>query len=128
MFNMIRTVALSAAVGLGALAAAPATAQADSFYFGITPNGPTFGFHGDSSRRVYRDRDHRRDDRRGRYDRRDRGGCSERAALRKADRMGIHRARVRSSDRFKVRVSGRKRGEWISVTFANQRSCPLITY
>lgn len=115
MFRKIRTVALSAVIGLGTLAAVPATAQADSFYFGISPNGPTFGFHGDSSRRWDR-RHHRRDH------------CSVREALHKADRMGINRTYVRKANSRVIRVGGRKRGDRVSITFANARNCPIIAW
>ena len=120
MFNKIRTIALSAVIGLGTLAAVPATAQADSFYFGITPNGPSFGFRGGDSSRHW-DRRH--------WDRRyHRSECSDRDALRKADRMGINRAHVRSSNRHVVRVSGRSRGRHVAVTFANERHCPVVAW
>ncbi|MBO6718317.1 MAG: hypothetical protein JJ913_10215 [Rhizobiaceae bacterium] len=122
MFKTIRTAALSAVIGLGALAAAPATAQADSFYFGISPNGPSFGFHSDSSRRWDRGGWH--------HNRRHwhRSGCSVRDALNKADRMGINRAHVRRSNRNVIRVAGRKRGHHVAVVFANAPHCPVIRW
>ncbi|GAB5505119.1 MAG: hypothetical protein JJ969_02960 [Rhizobiaceae bacterium] len=122
MFKKIRTAALSALIGLGALSAAPATAQADSFYFGITPHGPTFGFYGDSSRRHWHHNRHYKRDQR-RYHRRD---CNPRRALRKADRMGINRARVRSENRHVIRVAGRKYRQRVVVTFAKAPRCPVV--
>ncbi|WP_127522494.1 hypothetical protein [Mesorhizobium sp. Z1-4] len=117
MFKKIRTAALSAVIGLGALAAAPATAQADSFYFGITPNGPSFGFHSDSSRRHW-----------GGQRRYHRATCSPQRALNKADRMGIHRARVRSENRRVISVAGRKHRQRVVVTFAKAPNCPVVRW
>lgn len=125
MFNKIRTIALSVVIGLGTLAAVPATAQADSFYFGITPNGPSFGFRGGDSSHHW---DRRHWDRRHWDRRHHRSECSDRAALRKADRMGINRARVRWSNRHVVRVSGRSHGRHVAVTFANERHCPIVAW
>lgn len=119
MFNTIRTAVLSAVIGLGALAAAPATAQADSFYFGISPNGPSFGFRSDNGRRWDRDRRHHR---------RDWDQCSERDALRKADRMGIHRTYVRDSNRHVISVGGRKRGHRVAITFSRAPNCPVVAW
>ena len=120
MFSKIRNIALSAVLGLGTLAALPATAQADSFYFGITPHGPRAGVivdEGHSYRRGGRHWD------RGRHWNR---GCSAGEALRKADRMGINRAYVRSQNRNVIRVSGRSRGHRVNVVFANAPRCPVI--
>ena len=115
MFKKIKIVALSAVIGLGALAAAPATAQAYSFYFGITPNGPSFGFQSDSSRRHW-----------GGHRRYQRQSCNSHRALRKADNMGIHRARVRNENRHVIRVSGRKHGQRVAITFAKAPNCPVV--
>ncbi len=117
MFKKLQTAALSAVIGLGTLAAVPATAQADSFYFGITPNGPSFGFHSDSSRRWDRNRRHHR------YQRSE---CTQRQALRKAGRMGIHRAHVRRDNRNVIRIGGRKRGHRVAIVFAKAPNCPVI--
>lgn len=118
MFNRIKTAALAAVVGFGAIAAAPVAAQADSFYFGIGPAGPSFG---------YADRDHRgprdRWDRPGRWDR---DACSQRDALRKADRMGVNRAFVRGENRNIIRVAGFSRGDRVNLTFAKAPGCPII--
>lgn len=130
MFNKIRTAALSAVIGLGTLAAAPATAQADSFYFGITPNGPSFGFHSDSSRHYDRRGDNRRWGRhqRPRHLRRGWNQCSPRDALRKADRMGIHRTYVRGANRHVIRIGGRKHGHRVAITFGKAPNCPVVAW
>jgi hypothetical protein len=127
MFNKIRTAALSAVIGLGALAALPATAQADSFYFGITPHGPSAGVIVDEGRSYHRppsrwDRDRWDRDRRDRWDR----GCSVGEALRKADRMGIYRARISRETRRSITVSGRSHGRYVAVSFAKVPSCPIV--
>ena len=125
MFKFIRTAALSALIGLGAFAAMPATAQAQSggVYLGFGNQGPSVGFH-------FNDR--------GRHDFRDRGGyrdpgyrhrgCSVREALHKAERMGLRRARVVSENRNVIRVEGRRgHGPRMGmIVFANDRNCPVI--
>ena len=66
------------------------------------------------------------DDRRGYYD--DRPRCSERRALRKAERMGIRRARIADVGRRTIDVRGRDRyGERIYVTFGRHPSCPILS-
>ena len=124
MLNKIKIAALSATIGLGTLAAVPA-AQADSFYFGITPHGPSAGVVVDEGHSYRHD-----DDRWGRDRDRDRGhwdrGCATGEALRKADRMGIDRARVRDVSFRSILVSGRSHGRWVNVEFAKAPGCPII--
>lgn len=123
MLNTIRTMALSALVGLGALAAVPA--QADSMYLGFGG-----GHHGRFG--VYEgDRDygvrHVRRDWNQHQDRRNwRRSCSPNRALDKADRMGLRRARIVDMNRRAVRVAGFKYGTRVSVAFANTRGCPIL--
>jgi hypothetical protein len=125
MFNTIKTVALSALVGLGTLAAIPA--HADSLYLGFgNNNDPRFGVYtGDDDgyyRRYYR-RDHRRDEwRRDEW----RRGCSPERALNKAERMGLYRARIVDVNRRTVKVMGRQDGDRVVIVFANERGCPVI--
>jgi hypothetical protein len=115
MFNTIKTAALSALVGLGALAAIPA--HADSLYLGFGDrHDPRFGIYaGDDD--GYR-RDWRRD--------RDWRGCSPDRALDKAERMGLHRVRIVDISRRTVKVVGRQYGDRVVVVFANERGCPII--
>lgn len=130
MMNRIRTAALSAVIGLGALAALPAVAQADSFYFGITPHGPSAGVVVDRGH-SYRpgpnpwDRGHWDRDRRDNWNRWDRS-CSTGDALRKADRMGIHRARISRETPRSITISGRANGRQVAVSFAKAPSCPIL--
>ena len=67
-----------------------------------------------------------RGERRGYYD--DRPRCSEGRALRKAERMGIRRARIADVGRRTIDVRGRDRyGERIYVTFGRHPSCPILS-
>jgi hypothetical protein len=85
MSSFLRTLALSAIVGLGAIAAmpAPAAAAGGSIYLGFG-HGPSAGFRYDDRGRHH----HRGPDR---YHGRE---CSARDAVRKASRMGLRNARV----------------------------------
>ncbi|MDX8469382.1 hypothetical protein RFM26_27165 [Mesorhizobium sp. VK23B] len=115
MFNQIKAAALSALVGLGTLGAMPA--HADSLYLGFGNNqDPRFGVYtGDDDDGYYRrDRDWRR------------RGCSPDRALDKAERMGLHRARIVDISRRTVKVVGRQYGDRVVVVFANERGCPII--
>ncbi|WP_027146014.1 hypothetical protein [Mesorhizobium sp. WSM3626] len=127
MYTTIKTAALSALVGLGTLAAIPA--YADSLYLGFgNNNDPRFGVYtGDDDGYRHR-RDERRDDERRDDWRHDdwRRGCSPDRALDKAERMGLHRARIVDVNRRVVKVMGRQYGDRIVVVFANERGCPVI--
>lgn len=122
MFKFIKTAALSAFIGLGAFAAMPATAQAQSggIYLGFGDQGPRAGFHfNDRGRHDYRDR--------GRHGFRDHRGCSARQAVRKAERMGFRHARVVGQNHRVIRVAGRKFGPRSNqIVFANARNCPVL--
>ncbi|WFP78795.1 hypothetical protein [Mesorhizobium sp. WSM4906] len=116
MFNQIKTAALSALVGLGTLGAIPT--HADSLYLGFGNNqDPRFGVYTGDDDGYYR-RDWRRD--------RDWRGCSPDRALDKAERMGLHRARIVDVSRRTVKVVGRQYGDRVVVVFANERGCPII--
>lgn len=118
MLDMIRKAALSAAVGLGALAAIPAAAQADGIYlnFGDRPDA-RFGVYAGS--RDHGMRDWRRD--------RDwRRSCSPDRALDKAERMGLRRARVVDVGRNTIKVAGLKYNSRVMVVFGRDRSCPIV--
>lgn len=136
MFDRIKTlgkaIALSATIGAGVLAAVPA--QADSLYF-------SFGSGGSRAGVVIGESGHARHwDRRGAWrDGRDwRGGrdrdwrhgrqsCSPERAVNKANRMGIHRARVADVSRNTITVRGRQYGDRVRVTFARAPGCPIIS-
>lgn len=77
----------------------------------------------DHRRGEWRDDDRWRDNDRG-FDRR---GCTPDRALRKAQRMGIHRARIVDVGRRTVDVAGRKFGERIVITFGRRDpGCPIL--
>lgn len=122
MFAKLKIAALSAVVGLGALAAVPATAQAEGLYlnYGGHHSGVGFGVQiGDYDRYDYR------------HDRRDRRhfrACTPNRAVDKAERMGIRRAHVVDVDRRTIKVAGRKWGDRVRVTFARSPNCPVIRW
>lgn len=118
MLKMIKTAVLSALIGLGGLAAIPATAQADGLYLNFNGGGAGVGLH-------IGDRYGRHDWRADRHDwRRDRG-CSARTALNKAERMGLRRARIVDTSRRTVKVAGRKFNHRQMIVFANRAGCPI---
>jgi hypothetical protein len=123
--KFVRTILVAVTLTGGAIAAVPAAVAAP---IGIAATTTESG----NVLLVQRyDRDDRRDrrdrhDRRDRRDRYERGGCSNRDALRKASRMGINRAGIVRDNRRAVVVDGRKRGRYISVSFAQARGCPVI--
>jgi hypothetical protein len=127
MFTAIRIAALSALVGLGAVAAGPSTAHADGIYLNFGDRGdPRFGvYRGDGDQvRDWRRDERRRDDRRRDLDWR--GSCSGAEALRKARRMGLHRARIVDEGRRTIKVAGRKYSDRVVVVFGRERGCPIV--
>jgi hypothetical protein len=119
MSNFLKTAALTALIGLGALGAAPASAQS-GVYLGLGGghHGPTVGF-------WFGDNDHRRPHHgwNGGHHRR---GCSAEQALNKAERIGLRRARVVDVDRYSIEVRGRRHGERRTIEFARAPGCPII--
>jgi len=117
MLNIIKTAALSAFIGLGALAAVPATAQADGLYLNFGGHHqPRVGvFLGDSSRDRYDRRDHRR-------------ACSPNRALDKAERLGLRRAYVTDVNRHTIKVRGRKHGDRVTLVFGRSQNCPIVRW
>ena len=130
MLNTIKTLALSAVIGLGALAAVPATAQAEGVYLNFgsqndTRLGVYTGERNDGVRLVRRDDRgwHRERDR----DRDWRRACSPERALNKAEDMGLRRARIVDVNRRTVKVAGRKFNNRIVLVFGNERGCPIYS-
>ena len=108
MLIPIRTFALSALIGLGALAGAPAEANA----------APGFGIeirygHGHRPGHWHGPSRHRH-------------ACTTNQALNKAHRMGIRHARVQRADRRVISVGGRSRGHHVRIIFARAPGCPVI--
>lgn len=126
MFKFLRTLTLSAIVGLGAIAAMPASAEAasGSIYlgFGASDHGPGARFRfDDRGRHHYRGPDRHGP---GRYGARE---CSPRDAVRKASRMGLRNARVVDMGRRTVKVAGRGHGHRPAmIVFGNSPSCPVL--
>jgi hypothetical protein len=121
MFGTLKTLALSAMIGLGGLAAMPAAAQADNLYLNLGGGDARFGVYvGD------RDGRHHRWDR---HDRRwDRQRCTPQRALNKAERIGLRRVALRHVGRNTISVSGRDHGDRVVVTFGRGRNCPILRY
>jgi len=123
MFNRFKTLAVAGLVAFGAFAAAPATAQADSFYFGIGGGGR----HGpDVEFRMGDRHDRRHWDRGGPRHGPSFRGCTAGQALNKAERMGLRRVHLRSENRRAIFVGGRDRGRTITVAFAKAPGCPIV--
>lgn len=118
MFKFLKTATLSAIVGLGLFAAAPASAQS-GVYLGIGGGhgGPGIGiWMGDRGHHGYRRPHH--------------GGprCHPGQALNKAERMGVRRAHVVDVGPRAIRVAGRSRGDRVMVSFARAPGCPVLRY
>jgi hypothetical protein len=135
MFNTIKTAAIAGLVGLTALAALPA--QADNGVILRFGNGGVGVYQGDNGRAYRRDRyreqyrddvyrdDEYRDENRDEFRRSERR-CTPERALYKAERIGVHRARIADVSRRTISVVGRSRGERVYITFARAPSCPII--
>ena len=125
MFKFLRTAVLSAIVGMGAIAAMPASAEAagGSIYLGFgSGHGSSAGFRFDDRGRH----DYRGPGRHGpdRYHARE---CSPRDAVRKASRMGVRNARVVDVGRRTIQVAGRGHGHRPAfVVFGKAPSCPVL--
>lgn len=127
MFNILKTAAVAAFIGLGAFAAMPVSAHAEGIYLNLGSGGDVRGGI------EVRDNDNRwnhRPDRWERPDRRERDrwdrACSPDRALDKAERMGLRRARVVDVSRRTISVSGRKWGDRMVVTFGREPHCPIL--
>lgn len=94
----------------------------------IDRNGPQLRLRDDDCDPRYREcRERMRRDDGQRYREGRRDECTTDRALRKADRMGIRRARVVDVGRRTIDVAGRdRRGDRIIVSFGRRdRSCPV---
>lgn len=110
--SLTRTIIVVAALATGGVATTAAPAAANGLSFGITIGERAQPVHG----RDYRGhRDYR-------------PACSPRRAVRKARRMGVHRARVVRANRRAVVVRGRSRGDRAVVRFARAPGCPVLAF
>ncbi|MFC3208906.1 hypothetical protein [Aquamicrobium soli] len=105
MLNSIKIAALSAFLGLGALAAVPATAQAANVQIGISTHNLNVGY-GHGWNRV----------------------CTPGKAVAKARRLGVRHARVRSIGHRTIRVTGTRYGHRVNLTFSKARNCPVVRW
>lgn len=119
MFTTIKATALSALIGLGAMAALPAAAQADNLYLGFGSGGAQLGVDIGDRYDGYRYDDYRRPVRHYR-------GCTPDRAIDKAWRMGLRNPRVVDVDRRTIEVRGHRRGHRVHVLFARAPHCPVI--
>ena len=111
MSSILKTAAIAGMIGFTALAATPA--KADALYL-------NFGRHAGFGGRIGDGDDYR--DEYWRSGRR----CSPERALYKAERMGVHRARVDYVSQRKIGIVGRSHGERVYLTFARTPGCPII--
>ncbi|KFB09638.1 hypothetical protein [Nitratireductor basaltis] len=114
MFRKLQIAALTAVMGLGSIAAMPTAAQADGIYFSFGSDGSRAGVYVGERGRHYRPAPPRRH------------ACTPNRALRKAERMGLRRARVTRANRNIIRVTGRTRYGRDSIVFARSYNCPVI--
>lgn len=154
MFAKMKTLTLSLAIGMSALAVAPALAQDWGDDYVRRDRGRTVIIDPSVTIDADEDRDYRRDrrernrtviidepqvtievDRRDRRDRRDRDrrfdrddyrACSPDRAVSKARRMGLRDARVVDVGRRSITVRGRSYGDRVRITFGRSPSCPVI--
>ncbi|MCV0397655.1 MAG: hypothetical protein K5872_17595 [Rhizobiaceae bacterium] len=120
MFSKVKAAALSALIALGGIAAVPATAQADGFFFGVGPSGGVHvGVHS-GPRRHYGSMPRRH------YGRPYARICTPRAAVAKAASMGVRHARVRSVNYHVIRVRGHDWRGPVLMRFARAPGCPLV--
>lgn len=125
MLDTLKTLAVSALIGLTGLAALPAAAHAEGIYLDLDGRGGArLGLYDGYQDAQYRD------DWRWRHGRRDWRWreCTPQRALNKAERIGLRRVALRDVTRRTITVSGRDRGERVVVTFGRGPGCPILRY
>lgn len=141
MLKLIKTATLSAMIGLGAMAAVPSAANADSIGIRVMGENAAFGFFiGESgSARRYHDRGYGQHYSHDRHDWHSRGGwrggystyrqpvyCSAGEALRKAQRLGLRYPRVTYAGYRTISVEGRAWHHNERILFARAPYCPVL--
>jgi hypothetical protein len=119
MFKIIRTAALSAVIGIGAIAAMPASAEAASasFSFGISSGNGAVSVQFGPGHRYQRGH--------GRYYHR--RHCTDGQALSKARQMGLRNARVVRASHRNVEIRGWSRWRGHSaIVFSRAPHCPIV--
>jgi hypothetical protein len=116
MFTIIKRVVAAGLIGIGALAAVPASAQADGFYFGIGGGHPGAGIYFHYGPPAWHSRPpvwHRQT-------------CTPRRAVWKAERMGVRHAHVRRVNARVIVVRGRDHYGPVVIRFARAPGCPVV--
>ncbi len=117
MLKLIRNIALSALLGLGAAAPLATTASADSLVIRAGNGQAGFAIQ-------VRDRGHA--GRHGHWHGPRHRACTPGQAVSKAGRMGVRHARVQRVSHRNISVSGRARGHHVRVLFARAPGCPVL--
>ena len=109
--KLAHSIVMVATLATGATAMSTAPATADGVRFGVTiGNG-----HVEPVRHLRRHR-------------RAAVACTPRHAVRKARRLGIHRAHIRRVNRRVIVVAGRSHRHRSAIRFARAPGCPVISY
>lgn len=121
MNSIIKSAVIALSLAAAGLAVSAPAASAAGIELQLGTNGV-----------IIRDNNGRHDDRNRHNDwnngrRHQTNACAPQRALSKAERMGVHRARLTDSSRRTVTVRGVKRGHRVNVVFANTSSCPVIS-
>lgn len=111
MFTKIKTAALSAIIAFGALAAAPAAANADSLYVTYQNGNVDFGIKVGNGYSGYNGYGYK--------------ACTSGKALHKAKWMGVKKAYVAAVTKKKIVIAGKKNGHNTHVTFGKAPNCPI---
>ena len=109
--KLAQSIVMVATLATGATAMTAAPAAAESVRFGVTIGNA----HAQPVRHL-------------RHHRRTAVACTPRHALRKAGRLGVHRAHIRLANRRVIVVAGRSRHHRSAVRFARAPGCPVISY
>ena len=116
MKTFIRNALAALVVATAGVAASAPAANAGGIGFELSIGGPGGGI-------VVRD--HRRHGGWDRFEGR-RGFCQPFKAVRKAGRMGVHRAEIIRAGHRRVVVEGFRHHRPVRVVFANESHCPVI--
>ena len=131
--HTLKTTVMVTLVGISTFGAVPV--QAEGLYLGFGNTQDDGVYLGSRERMFLPDRygDEYRDDYRDKYRddyrdevRRSERRCTPERALYKAQRMGIHRARIADVSRRTIDIVGRQHGDRVLVTFARAPRCPVI--
>lgn len=120
MLNMIKTAALAALIGIGAIGATSTSAKADSLHIGVGGHGAHIGIgigggpHWGGGSRWGGGHRYRH--------------CTPHRAVDKAGRMGLRRAHVTHVGHRTIHVRGFRHGYPARITFGRAPHCPVVHY